>query len=325
MPLVLEPILKPKPWGGRRLARLFGKEAGGGGPIGESWEVADLPGNESRVAGGPLAGQPLRGLMDRWGGDLIGRTRAVGARFPLLLKFLDAGQPLSVQVHPSGRSAHAGAQPAGLKHEAWYVVDADPGSVLFIGCKPGVGLEDVARATPTAALVDLLCRRPARRGACYYLPAGVPHALGAGLLVAEVQTPSDVTYRLYDWERPGLDGRPRELHIEQALANLRCDIPEEQIAQPRVQSDDSLSAATKLVGCDRFVLTRRRLPAGLTREFRGGEMAIWMILVGSCVLSRKGYRTEIERGNTVLIPAVAARLRVETTTDCELLEVRIPA
>ncbi|MDQ7012819.1 MAG: class I mannose-6-phosphate isomerase [Planctomycetota bacterium] len=227
--LTFEPILKEKVWGGRRLGRL-GKVLPRGVDVGESWEIADLASTSSGgggggaarsiIANGPLAGNSLHDAMTLWGEGLLGGAQPSGAGgFPLLVKFLDAREHLSVQVHPS--PAYACAHPeAHLKTECWYVVDAEPGSVIYKGVKPGVTREDVAGALRTGqgeGVVELLAAVPAVVGECHNLPSGTVHALGAGVLVAEVQTPSDTTFRVYDWAKEyGRAGR--ELHVEQALA-----------------------------------------------------------------------------------------------------------
>jgi mannose-6-phosphate isomerase len=226
-PLILEPIFKHKVWGGRRLER-FGK-ALPDGDIGESWELADLgsttpsgAGGEparSRITNGPLAGKTLHDALERWGGDLLGdRAPTPAGDVPLLVKYLDAREHLSVQVHPSPAYAAAHAD-ADLKTECWYVLDAEPGSKIFKGVRPGVTreqFEHALRHDPTAC-VALLEAVDAIPGQLHNLPSGTVHALGEGVLVAEVQTPSDTTYRVYDWVAEY--GRPlRELHIDQALA-----------------------------------------------------------------------------------------------------------
>jgi len=324
IPVVFEPIFKPKPWGGRELARLFGKRLPGDDPIGESWEVSDLPGNESRVAGGPLAGKRIGELVEMWGRDLVGHADLADGRFPLLIKFLDAREPLSVQVHPSGLGESSASEPTGVKHEAWYVIDAHPEAGLYVGLKPGVGPDDVRKAVSGSGLADLHRLRPVKPGRCYYLPSGVPHALGAGIVVAEVQTPSDVTYRLYDWQRVGLDGKPRELHVEQALAHLLCDVPEEQIVQPRRHSADVFTTVTRLVTCERFLIDKLRLCEGIVRELPSGEMAIWIVLGGRGALTRNRHQCEFKPGDVVVIPAESEGTRFEAASDCELLEVTIP-
>lgn len=322
-PVVFEPIYKPKPWGGRTLARLFGRTLPGTEPIGESWELSDLPGNESRVARGPLTGRTIGELVRMWGKALLGNAPLADGRFPLLIKFLDAREALSVQVHPCAADPQ-GRPPATIKHEAWYVIAAEPEAKLFIGLRPGVGPADVRRAAATPATAELLQPRPARPGRCFYLPAGVPHALGAGIVVAEVQTPSDVTYRLYDWDRVGLDGRPRELHIEQALANLRHDVPDSEIVQPRSHVADVFITVTRLVVCERFLIDKVRMSAGIARSLPHAEMVIWIVLAGGGRLTRDGEACEFGPGDVVLIPAEAEALRVETAADCEFLEVKIP-
>ncbi len=324
IPVVFEPIFKAKPWGGRELERLFNKPLPGDGPIGESWELADLPGNESRVARGPLAGKTVGKLIEMWGRDLLGNAGLVDGRFPLLIKFLDARERLSVQVHPSGPATASERQQPGVKHEAWYVVDAEPGAVLYLGLKPGVGPEEVRAAGSTPALAELHQLRPGEPGRCYYLPSGIPHALGAGLVVAEVQTPSDVTYRLYDWERLGLDGKPRELHVEQALANIRYDVPEQEIAQPRSQSVYADQTVERLVTCERFLIDRVRHDAEHVPSLPHGEMVVWIVLSGSGAFVLGRDRCDFKTGDVSLIPANSADVRVTLASACELLEVKIP-
>ena len=227
--LTFAPILKAKVWGGRRLAQL-GKALPPGVDVGESWEIADLAstsaggggGDAARsvISNGPLAGKTLCEAMTLWGGALLGdASPSEAGGFPLLVKFLDAREHLSVQVHPSPEYARAHPD-AHLKTECWYVVDAEPGSVIYKGVKPGVTRADFERALRTGqgeGVVELLDAVPAVVGACHNLPSGTVHALGAGVLVAEVQTPSDTTFRVYDWAAEyGRAGR--ELHVEQALA-----------------------------------------------------------------------------------------------------------
>lgn len=218
-PLVLEPILMEKVWGGRRLEG-YGKKLPPGKLIGESWEVADLPATSpsgagggavrSVIANGPLAGRTLHDALALWGEDLLGQ-RAPGEGCPLLVKFLDARENLSVQVHPS--PAYAAAHPgAHIKTECWYVLQSEPGSLIYKGTRPGITRERLARDVEQGRVVESLIAVPAIAGECHTLPSGTCHALGAGVLIAEVQTPSDTTFRLYDWDRSG-----RALHIREAL------------------------------------------------------------------------------------------------------------
>jgi mannose-6-phosphate isomerase len=227
-PLLLVPRLVEKPWGGRRLADL-GRDLPDGALVGESWDVADLdatvtdvPDPVSRVAVGPYAGSTLTELIAQHGEALLGRTAPTAAgRFPLLVKHLDARENLSVQVHPS--PAVLDRLPgANLKTESWVVVHAEPGAELMLGVTDGVTPEDFEAAFGTTDVVPMIRRVPARVGDVHHVPAGLLHALGAGVVVAEPQTPSDTTYRLYDWTQEY--GRaPRELHREQAMQCLGAE------------------------------------------------------------------------------------------------------
>lgn len=222
-PLVFEPALMSKVWGGDRLAS-FGKRIDRGATIGESWEVADLgstsasgaggAGVRSVIANGSLRGRALHDAITLWGEGLLGEAKlSADGGFPLLVKYLDARENLSVQVHPS--PAYAAANPgANLKTECWFILDAAPGAVIYKGVKAGVTRERFARAIESGEVMDLMESYPAVKGECHNLPSGTVHALGAGVLVAEVQTPSDTTFRVYDFGRAG-----RELHVTQAL---RC-------------------------------------------------------------------------------------------------------
>jgi mannose-6-phosphate isomerase len=321
LPVVFEPIFKPKPWGGRRLETLLGKRLPPGEPIGEAWELADLPGNESRVRGGPLAGTTLSELVRVWGRGLLGDAELASGHFPLLIKFLDACENLSVQVHPKPGVG----DPRDIKHEAWYVVAAEPGAQLYIGLQPGVRPDDVARAANAPAIVKLLRAWEVQAGQCYYLPSGTPHALGAGVVVAEVQTPSDVTYRLYDWGRVGLDGRPRELHIPPALANIRYDVTENEILSTPTPIADECAARTLLLACERFTIQHvRALPVHTPARSRPA-MSIWMVLAGGGQLTLGDTACWFERGDVVLVPPVPDGLGLTWQADLAWLEIAVPA
>lgn len=324
LPLVFTPLFKPKPWGGRRLEKLLDKPLPPAQKIGESWELVSLPGNESLVRGGPLAGKTLADVVALWGDDLLGGAELVDGRFPLLIKFLDACEHLSVQVHPKPAADDPRGRRPGIKHEAWCILHAEPDAKLFIGLNDGVGPDDVARVANTPEMVDVLRTWDGRPGQCYYLPSGTLHALGAGLLVAEVQTPSDITYRAYDWNRVGLDGRPRELHVEQSLANIRYDVTADMILQPAEQRDTPLGEVTRVTRCDRFVMDIIRRPAGFSAPLTPGSMRIWMILHGAGRLTRDRNECPFVKGDVVLIPAACDATNADLTTDAEWIEITIP-
>lgn len=316
-PLVLTPILLPKVWGGRRLGAL-GKLLPAG-PVGESWELADLGATSasggggqaarSVIAGGPLGGgegRTLHDAMEAWGSGLLGGARATPeGNFPLLVKYLDAREHLSVQVHPSPAyaAAHAGAH---LKTESWYIVAAEPGAELFIGLKPGVTRDDLARAIADGTVPGLMRSRPAVPGECHTLPSGTVHALGAGVLVAEVQTPSDTTYRLYDWTRE-YDRPVRELHIEQALACASFDEPPAPVA---ASGERSVVAHTEFYTME----VVRAHCKGVAVSQGGGSGGSGPVVVmaiktmGASVSSRSNAWPEVtlSAGQTCLIPAACA-------------------
>ncbi len=333
-PVVFEPLFVEKPWGGRMLATLLDKRLPAGTPIGESWELADLPEAESCVREGPLRGTTLGELCERWGDALLGSANLGGdgpqagrsAPFPLLVKFLDARQNLSVQVHPKpGADDPLGLAP-GIKHECWYVLHAELGARLYIGLKPGVTPADVERAAGSPVLVDLLDVWTPKAGDAYMLPSGTLHALGAGVVVAEFQTPSDITYRAYDWERVDASGRPRGMHVSAALANIRYDITREDICRlPETSVGSARYLLTELVRGARFAVSHCQPLDDKSLRLRDSEMRVLVVTQGSFTLTGPLGESRYKRGDVVLIPAAATGLRVERATSAEWLEATVPA
>lgn len=322
-PLVFEPILKEKVWGGRRLEGL-GKDLPAGGSYGESWELADLAATSASGGGGGAAlsvvrdgasaGRTIGDLIGAWGEDLLGArgmeragefgdsTGAGRPVFPLLLKYLDAREHLSVQVHPSPGycAAHPGAH---LKTESWYVVEAEGVTMpdgfrqepaVFKGMRQGLTREGFAEAVRTGTVAGDLLSETAVPGVCHTLPSGTLHALGAGVLVAEVQTPSDTTFRVYDWtaeyKRP-----ERELHVEQALGCLDFENPS---TEPAVDATRGGRAAWT----DFYTIDAVREPAGL----EAGQAAAVMVIGGGARLVWSGGEVELAQGDTALVPASVA-------------------
>lgn len=294
----MSPILVERPWGGRRLEAL-GKDLPTGLTIGESWEVADLPPHvaptvddpRSRVADGPFAGETLSDLIAQSGDDLLGPIAPTDeGRFPLLVKLLDARENLSVQVHPDATYVDRHPE-AFLKTESWYVVASEPGSELMLDVRPGVTLDEIGRAMATPRVVPLLSSVSAQIGSFHHVPAGLLHAIGAGVLVAEVQTPSDTTFRVYDWSVEY--GRaPRPLHPRESLESLRLHLPE------------AFSLPAAATGGVRTLISN---PHYWIREHRGPEIRlsdapgprVMMVVAGSAVIGR----SESATGSTVVIPA----------------------
>lgn len=324
-PLVFEPIFKPRIWGGRRLEALLGKRLPSGGPFGESWELADLEHDQSIVRDGPVRGRGLEQLVREWGCDLLGSARLFEGRFPLLIKFLDARETLSVQVHPDQDMADRLGGEVRVKNEAWYVLHAESDGAIYHGLTDGATREAFTDALRTGEVATMLRRVSVKPGACYYLPSGTVHALGAGVVVAEVQTPSDTTYRVHDWDRiDSSTGKPRTLHVDEALQCLRFG-PAEPPEQPRSHVGSVWTAVTRLVRCDSFVIERVRMVEGVEQTIPSGEMLVWIALSGRAeILYGRGSSMAFERGDTVLLPAGLGDARLKTDTVCEWLEVTVP-
>jgi mannose-6-phosphate isomerase len=218
-PLIFQPIFKDRIWGGHELERLYGKKIPAGQPTGESWEISDRPGDASVIINGPLAGKDLRWLMENHAAEILGGAKpAAAGRFPLLCKILDAREKLSLQVHPpASKAAELKGEP---KTEMWYIADAAPGASLYVGLKKGVTRAGFEKQIADGTVADCFHRIPVKAGDTMFLPSGRVHAIGDGLVIFEIQQNSDTTYRVFDWNRVGLDGQPRELHVAQSLASI---------------------------------------------------------------------------------------------------------
>lgn len=318
-PLKFKPRFLPKMWGGRKIQTILGKSPPAG-PVGESWELYDFPPGvvddssewvSSEVAEGPLAGKTLHELVKQFGPELYGSTPLVEphGQFPILIKFLDAAQDLSVQVHPD--EAYARANPgAHLKNEAWYIVQADSGARLLKGLRPGVTPQSLNSAVADGSVESLINPITVKAGDCFYLPSGTVHALGAGILAAEVQTPSDTTYRLYDFNRVDpATGKKRALHVEQALKciNFSSAAPSELPAGPTV------------VKCDHFGIKKMAAHAGGKFSISGGRPVVLMFIQGAGHVGA----TAFSRGDTILLPAGITRVDIQCDAECVWLEVSI--
>lgn len=335
-PLIFEPILKEKVWGGRRLARL-GKRVPEGANIGESWELADLSSTSadggggdaarSMIANGPMRGMTLADAIVAEGPNLMGSLRLSAAGgFPLLVKFLDASENLSVQVHPSPTYAkvHPGAH---LKTESWYVVDAEPGAVIYKGVKSGVTREAFASHVRDNTVVNDMIAIPVQAGDFHHLPSGTCHALGAGVVVAEVQTPSDTTYRVYDWGRTG-----RKLHLEEALACIAYEPSAPQFAVTSSERPGERDLVATEFYSLRELRTRGDAPASaehaMTLPSGTGAPAVWMCVSGRGRIESAdgGFEpTGFKAGDTLLIPAGLGAARAVGSSGTIILEARLPA
>lgn len=331
-PLRFTPLFKRYLWGGRRLQTVLGKPIGEESDYAESWEIVDHGSDQSVVAAGPLAGKTLGELVRSRSQELLGRHARL-PRFPLLFKFLDCNQALSVQVHPNDEQAQQLDPPDLGKTEAWVILAAEPGSVLYAGLKPSFDRPAFEREIQRGATELCLHKLEPRVGDCVFIPAGTVHALGAGLLVAEIQQASDTTYRLFDWNRVGPDGMPRQLHVQQSLSVI--DYGAGPIS-PQVPRPTERPHVERLVTCDKFILDRWNFrsaglqPAPGSGKFEahptiGGDdrFRILAVLSGEILLSDDPAAEPLKRGQTALIPAsVTASIVVEPET--VLLEAYLP-
>jgi mannose-6-phosphate isomerase len=297
------PILRRLIWGGRKLGTILHKPIGEAADYAESWEISDYRDAVSTVAEGPLAGLSLRDLVHRRGRDLMGPKLADRDQFPLLVKFIDAHDVLSVQVHPDDEKGRRLAGDNG-KTETWVIVDAEPGSLIYAGLKSGVRREQFLEAVARGRVEPLLHRFEPKPGDCIMIEAGTVHAIGAGVLLAEIQQMSDATFRIDDWGRMGPDGKPRELHIGQAMESIDFNRgpvnPLVPVAEPAAEGNvrERLSRCPYFA-LERWTLTRPR-SLGLPDRF-----TIVMGLGGSCRLRGAGREASLAFGETLLLPAAA--------------------
>ncbi len=322
-PLLTRPILMPKVWGGDRLRRL-GKAVDPGAHIGESWELADLSVQREGVdasnliQGGWLDGQSIRQAVEHLGADLLGDAHATSiGGLPLLAKFLDAREHLSVQVHPSPEYARAHPD-AHVKTECWYVVHAEPGAELFLGFSEQVDRDAIQAHVRAGTLPDVLRRVPAVAGEMHLLPSGLCHALGAGVVVAEVQTPSDTTFRLHDWHEV-YDRPARTMHIESALEAMTFDPP------PAARSLEQGQHRGELVSTTMFTVEEMRMNCEeqpLIASASSGPVAVMVInaMGGSIRDDVTSIETQFQTGSTMLIPAaIAGRCTIAAGPSTRLL------
>jgi mannose-6-phosphate isomerase len=288
-PLTFRPLYMERPWGGRALERLYGRRL----PeeparIGESWEVVDRENEQSVVAEGPLAGRTLHELWRDHRTELFGAAAAahLNPRFPLLIKILDATETLSIQVHPpAAEAARLGGEP---KTEMWFMAEAREGAVLYAGVRPGVTRESFRLALRDGTVADQVPRLPVRAGDSIFIPSGRVHAIGAGLVIFEIQQNSDTTYRVFDWNRTGLDGRPRALHIEESLACIDFSDTAPAVTPP---------GTTTLAACEHFRVDRRDLKPDET--IGGGAFCLLGVVGGNVSAAGRSHGP----GSFVLMPA----------------------
>jgi mannose-6-phosphate isomerase len=311
-PLVFEPYLRPMVWGGRALGEWYGKALPDPGRYGESWVVSAHPHHVSRVAEGPHRGRMLTDLAAAHPAALYGAHVPADGTFPLLFKLLDCHERLSIQVHPDDERARrlTGGREHFGKTEAWVVLAVAPGGTIHAGLKPGTSRSDLERHLAAGTLESCLHAFTPKPGDCIFLPAGTVHAVGGGVVMAEIQQSSDATFRLYDWNRPGPDGRLRELHVAESMASIDWTAgPVEPVIGVPLSGLPEGVTGDRLVQCAPFLLDRYRATGPFALP-GADTLSIWLVVAGAAELvSADGrYGRTFRQGETVLVPASAGPL-----------------
>jgi mannose-6-phosphate isomerase len=314
-PLKFDPFLRTMVWGGEKIARYKGIETDDK-HVGESWEVSAVEGHESMVANGSLKGKSITDLVRKYKGQLVGEHvyARCGDEFPLLIKFIDALSDLSIQVHPDDAMAMRRHGQQNGKTEMWYVVAADPGACLYSGLTQEITPEEYEQRVADGTITDVLARHEVHPGDVFFLPAGRIHAICSGCFIAEIQQTSDLTYRIYDYGRMGLDGKPRQLHTELAKEAIDYKVyPDYRTAYTSVPD-----AENELISCKYFTTSLYELSHAVTKDLSGVDsFLVVMCLSGKGTLTdaepvfdeqgrrgpTKGHVIDLHQGETVLIPA----------------------
>ncbi len=318
-PFVFRPIFKDRIWGGRELERLYDKKIPAGQPIGESWEISDRPGDASVIANGPLAGKNLRWLMENHAAEILGDAKpAAEGRFPLLCKILDAREKLSLQVHPPANKAkELNGEP---KTEMWFIADAAPDASLYVGLKRGVTRTEFEKKISDGTVADCFHRIAVKAGDTMFLPSGRVHAIGEGLVIFEIQQNSDTTYRVFDWNRVGLDGQPRELHVAQSLASIDFNDFEPKLVPANYRSGPNFKFR-QLVEDPLFNVQELVFENAGSVKLAGQYLRIIALTKGAATIANdgSGVVTQLKPGDFCLIPASLKNVTLKTAANTAFL------
>ncbi|WP_208012698.1 type I phosphomannose isomerase catalytic subunit [Christiangramia sabulilitoris] len=318
-PIKFKPILQEKIWGGNKLREILSKETDKTN-IGESWEISGVQGNISVVENGAENGKTLVDLIKEYKGLLMGNKiySDFGNDFPLLIKFIDAKTDLSVQLHPDDELAEKRHNSFG-KTEMWYVMQADKGSKLNIGFKRNVSQEEYLEYLEKGKIVELLNFEEVQKGDSVFINTGKVHAIGGGVLLAEIQQTSDITYRIYDWDRVNENGQGRELHTSLALDAIDFEKKDDY----QLNYENNTNSSAEIASCEYFTTNFLPVQGSLTKDYSSlDSFVIYMCVDGGAKISIGNYSETIEKGQTLLIPAAAEYVQIEAIK-AELLEVYI--
>ena len=314
-PLKFKPVYKDYPWGNTRLPALYGREAPAG-IYAESWEVSTHPDGESVVVNGALAGKTLSAVLEVCGAEILG-SAVKGNEFPLLIKLIDAAQPLSVQVHPNnGNAEEVQGEP---KTEMWYFLN-DESSQIYCGLKPGTTRDDFIHAMEHESFEDILRAVPAEKGGAAFVPGGRVHAIDAGCLILEIQQNSNTTYRVYDWGRVGNDGKPRETHVKKALQVIDFQDSEDPVCSPV----EKVPGVREVCRCDFFVLEELNVHGDIEQICDGSTFHVLFSAEGSFEMVYAGGVTEsVAKGTSVLMPAALGAYTLRSDAAITILKCRV--
>ena len=320
-PLKFVPILKERVWGGNRLSEEYGKKAGKNGKIGESWELSGVQDDISIVANGFLEGNNLEEIIEVYMGDLVGEKiyEKFGREFPLLIKLIDANDDLSIQVHPPDEMARERHHAYG-KTEMWYVLEADEEAKIYTGFNREMTKERYAKSLDEGDIAQILNIEKPQPGDVFFIPAGRIHAIGKGVMLTEIQQTSDITYRVWDWKRNGLDGKPRELHTELAIDAIDYNTYEsyKTIVEP------TLNGTVNIIDCEYFTTNIIELDQTIEKDYSLiDSFVIYICVRGFAELEWDNMSMNLEKGETVLIPALMETIRIQPSPSARILEVYI--
>lgn len=317
-PLKFKTIYKDKIWGGQKIKTYLGKDFGSLPNCGETWEISGVKTDVSVVDGGALNGESLADLLEQYKDELVGKKiyAHFGNIFPLLVKFIDANDWLSVQVHPDDELAKKRHNSFG-KTEMWYIIESDPGSTLIAGFNQQIDEKTYVEKLNSGHLMDILNKETADAGDVFFLPAGRVHTIGKGLLLAEIQQTSDITYRIYDFDRVDDKGNKRELHTEEALAALDYKVYPDYKTKytPQVNED------VHLVTCPYFTTNVMDFTHGITKDYSNlDSFVIHVCVAGAYTLICNGESYKVKMGECILLPKVIDHVELKTTTGFKILE-----
>jgi mannose-6-phosphate isomerase len=320
-PLKFEPVLKEKIWGGNALATRYNKKSSGQKLIGESWEISAVPDNLSVVINGFLAGNSIEELIEVYMGDITGDAvfEKFGNEFPLLIKFIEAREDLSIQVHPGNAMARERHNAYG-KTEMWYILESEKNTKIYTGFREGVTKEMYTEALKNGRITELLNIESVAPGDTFFTPAGRVHAIGAGTVLAEIQQTSDITYRIFDWNRKNDGKKPRELHTELALDAIDFSATGES----RISELPEPNETVNLVSCEFFNTNLIRFDRSLIREYYAiDSFVVYICIEGEFLINWDGNSEKVTKGETVLLPAMIKEVALQPLEEARTLEIYI--